>query len=212
MAKVSLLIFIAFMSSGRKWKSISGANNFRWFMSKFSLPNLKLLPVPPTQVTIVGPTEARQGDIVSFQCLTAPSNPAAEIRWTIDQRQRRTNVSSTLPSNEGGVITTSNISITVDSNKRQFLLLCQGINMQLADNVMTTHMLHILCKFLLNCPWNSVANNLLPLSRSAFDSRHFRLYRRLRDSGWLQSKALMHVFRWQSASNSHMVQERQEGK
>lgn len=102
--------------------------------------------VPPSQVSIAGPAEARQGDTVNFQCTTAPSNPAAEIRWTIDGRQRRTNVSSQIPSNEGGWISTSNISISVDSNKRSFSLLCQGINMQLADNVMTTHMLHILCK------------------------------------------------------------------
>lgn len=103
------------------------------------------LAVPPTQVTIAGPSEARQGDTVNFQCSTAPSNPAAEIRWTIDGRQRRTNVSSQIPSNEGGWVSTSNISISVDSNKRSFSLLCQGINMQLADNVMTTQMLHILC-------------------------------------------------------------------
>lgn len=101
---------------------------------------------PPTQVTIAGPTEARQGDVVNFHCSTAPSNPAAEIRWTIDGRQRRANVSAQVPSNEGGWISTSNISINVDSNKRSFSLLCQGINMQLSDNVMTTHMLHILCK------------------------------------------------------------------
>lgn len=107
--------------------------------------------VPPTQVTIAGPTEARQGDVINFQCSTAPSNPAAEIRWTIDGRQRRTNVSAQVPSNEGGWISTSNISINVDSNKRSYSLLCQGINMQLADNVMTTHMLHILCKRL-ECP------------------------------------------------------------
>lgn len=102
--------------------------------------------VPPKEVTISGPTEARQGDVVNFQCSTAPSNPAAEIRWTIDGRQKRTNASSQIPSNEGGWISMSNISISVDSNKRSYSLLCQGINMQLADNVMTTHMLHILCK------------------------------------------------------------------
>lgn len=102
--------------------------------------------VSPSQVTITGPTEARQGDVVNFHCVTAPSHPAADIRWTIDGRQKRTNASKIEASNEGGWITSSNISITVDSNKRSFSLLCQGINLQLADNVMTTHTLHILCK------------------------------------------------------------------
>lgn len=100
----------------------------------------------PSQVTISGPNDARQGDVINFQCTTAPSNPAAEIRWTIDGRQRRTNVSAQIPSNEGGWVTTSNISITVESNKRSISLLCQGINMQLSDNIMSTHMLNILCK------------------------------------------------------------------
>lgn len=100
----------------------------------------------PSQVTINGPNDARQGDVVNFQCSTAPSNPAAEIRWTIDGRQRRTNVSAQIPSNEGGWVTTSNISITVESNKRSISLLCQGINMQLADNIMSSHTLNILCK------------------------------------------------------------------
>ncbi|XP_070491537.1 nephrin isoform X2 [Chironomus tepperi] len=98
----------------------------------------------PSQVTISGPTEARHGDVVNFQCLTAPSHPPAEIRWTIDGRQRKTNSSKTEASNEGGWTTSSNMSITIDSNKRSISLLCQGINMQLADNVMTTHTLHIL--------------------------------------------------------------------
>lgn len=112
---------------------------------KISPPNHVL--VSPSQVTITGPTEARHGDVVNFHCITAPSHPAAEIRWTIDGRQRRSNNASRVdPSNEGGWITSSNISITVDSNKRSFSLLCQGINLQLADNVMTSHTLHILCK------------------------------------------------------------------
>lgn len=107
---------------------------------------LHLLSVSPSQVTIAGPTEARVGDSINFQCTTAPSNPAAEIRWTIDGRQRRNSSSSTIASNEGGWITISNISITVDANKRTYSLLCQGINTYLSDNVMTTQTLNILCK------------------------------------------------------------------
>lgn len=106
--------------------------------------------VSPSQVTISGPSEARQGDVVNYQCITAPSHPPADIRWTIDGRQKRNNSSKTEASNEGGWITSSNISIVVESNKRSISLLCQGINMQLADNVMTTHTLHVLCKY----TWN----------------------------------------------------------
>lgn len=44
------------------------------------------------------------------------------------------------------MVTSSNISFTIDSHKRSFSILCQGINLQLADNVMTTHTLYVLCK------------------------------------------------------------------
>jgi nephron len=98
------------------------------------------------QVTIAGPSEARHGDIVNFQCITAPSNPQAEIRWTIDGRQRRANSTKSEVSNEGGSITSSNITLAVESSKRSITVLCQGINPQLADNIMTSHTLHILCK------------------------------------------------------------------
>lgn len=143
-AKVFLLIFIALRLWPKNFFHVFRLISDDLFIRFLVFWNAKT--VPPTQVTIAGPAEARQGDTVNFQCSTAASNPAAEIRWTIDGRQRRTNVSAQIPSNEGGWISTSNISISVDSNKRSFSLLCQGINMQLADNVMTTHMLHILCK------------------------------------------------------------------
>ncbi|KOB66950.1 Uncharacterized protein OBRU01_20446, partial [Operophtera brumata] len=35
----------------------------------------------PAHVTITGPSEARVGDPVPLACSTAPSNPAAEIKW-----------------------------------------------------------------------------------------------------------------------------------
>lgn len=167
--------------------------------------------VSPSHVTISGPSEARQSDTVNFQCTTAPSNPAAEIRWTIDGRQRKTNVSQQIPSNEGGWITSSNISIIVDSNKRSVSLLCQGINMKLADNIMLTHTLNILCKFSLKVFgfWTKFFMNFLwNLFRSSITACHHRLHGRLRYSGWFKSEVDVYVDRWQSASRSHMVQKR----
>ena len=136
--------------------------------------------VPPTHVTISGPSEARAGETVSFSCITAPSNPAADVRWTIDGRQKRNSTSKQEPSNEGGMVTSSNISFTIDSHKRSFSILCQGINLQLADNVMTTHTLYVLCKdSILFCNFDLFLNYLFLCfffqNRSTFKTNHLRL-------------------------------------
>ncbi|VVD03793.1 unnamed protein product [Leptidea sinapis] len=45
--------------------------------------------VAPSHVTISGPSEARVGDPVPLSCTTAPSNPAAEIKWLVLGKQHR---------------------------------------------------------------------------------------------------------------------------
>ena len=57
--------------------------------------------VAPTHATISGPTEARVGDPVPLQCTTAPSNPAAEIKWTVGGRHYLNATSKTIVSPEG---------------------------------------------------------------------------------------------------------------
>lgn len=57
--------------------------------------------VAPTHVTVLGPTEARVGDVVPLICSTAPSNPPAEIKWMVGGRQVRNATSKTLVSPEG---------------------------------------------------------------------------------------------------------------
>lgn len=49
----------------------------------------------------------------------------------------------------GGWITTSNITATIEPNKRSLVVLCHGINMQLAENAVATHTVNILRKYLI---------------------------------------------------------------
>lgn len=70
--------------------------------------NNENLPVPslfstvaPTHVTISGPSEARVGDRVPLQCQTAPSNPPAEIKWSVGGHQFKNATSRTIESPEG---------------------------------------------------------------------------------------------------------------
>ncbi|XP_055693661.1 nephrin isoform X3 [Lutzomyia longipalpis] len=98
----------------------------------------------PTHVTISGPSEARVGDIVPLQCNTAPSNPRAEIKWMVGGQLIKNASSRTVVSSEGGWITTSNITATVEPNKRSLVVICHGLNMQLSENVVSTHTVNIL--------------------------------------------------------------------
>ena len=47
----------------------------------------------------------------------------------------------------GGWITTSNITAPVDTSKRSLVVICHGLNMQLTENVVSTHTVNILRKF-----------------------------------------------------------------
>ncbi|XP_058123350.1 nephrin-like [Anopheles ziemanni] len=98
----------------------------------------------PTQVIVSGPSEARTGDSVALQCQTTASNPAADIKWVINGRQMSNATSKIVPSPEGGWVTTSNITATVESNKRSLVAICHGVNMQLPENVQSTHTVNVL--------------------------------------------------------------------
>ncbi|XP_037915549.1 nephrin isoform X1 [Hermetia illucens] len=98
----------------------------------------------PTHVSISGPSEARVGDPVPLTCTTAPSNPPAEIKWMVGGRQIRNATSRTVPSPEGGWITSSNYTAIVEPNKRSLVVICHGLNMQLTENVVSTHTVNVL--------------------------------------------------------------------
>lgn len=130
--------------------------------------------VGPEQVIISGSTEARFGESVSLTCSTAPSNPPAEIKWTVTGKQYKNATMKTTISPDGtlyiythimwlfdyykyciklklyyvlgGWITSSNITVAVEANRRSIVVVCHGLNMQLAENVLSTHTINVLCK------------------------------------------------------------------
>ncbi|CAH0718626.1 unnamed protein product, partial [Brenthis ino] len=98
----------------------------------------------PSHVTISGPSEARVGDPVPLSCSTAPSNPAADIKWLVLGKHHREASNRTVISPEGGWITTSNITVVVEPNRRSIVVVCHGINGQLTENVVSTHTINVL--------------------------------------------------------------------
>ncbi|RZF33955.1 hypothetical protein LSTR_LSTR010438 [Laodelphax striatellus] len=98
----------------------------------------------PSHVTISGPTEAREGDVVPLTCVTAPSNPPAEVKWMIGGKQVKNATQRTYTAQEGGWITTSNTTAVVVPDKRALVVICHGLNMQLTENVVSTHTINVL--------------------------------------------------------------------
>uniref|UniRef100_A0AAG5DPW8 Nephrin n=1 Tax=Anopheles atroparvus TaxID=41427 RepID=A0AAG5DPW8_ANOAO len=98
----------------------------------------------PTHVTISGASEARTGDLVLLQCQTAPSNPPAEIKWSVGGHHVKNTTSRTIENPDGGWVTISNISVPVEANKRSLVVICHGLNMQLTENVVSTHTVNVL--------------------------------------------------------------------
>ena len=84
--------------------------------------------------------------------------------------------------------------------------------MQLADNVMTTHTLHVLCKcsHLLLCK-HAWSHYFFFTFRSAINANNFRLYRGICNSSRFNTKAPLYVFRWKSNTYIDVVQEWQKG-
>ncbi|XP_053200672.1 nephrin-like isoform X2 [Panonychus citri] len=101
----------------------------------------------PSSVTIVGLSEAKAGDNVTLICKTEPSNPPAELNWSIDGRTIKTENSHKSQSKGGGYITTTNITVPILSTERSVKTFsCFAINRALDTTVTATHALNILFK------------------------------------------------------------------
>lgn len=138
----TFLLFLKINSSSNWQKSNT-------FISDWEHLSCSPCTVAPAQVSISGPTEARIGDSVPLTCTTANSNPPAEIKWLVAGRHVQNATSRTVVSPEGGWITTSNITAVIAPNKRSLVVICHGINMQLTENIVSTHTINVLC----TCHW-----------------------------------------------------------
>ncbi|CAG5059980.1 unnamed protein product [Parnassius apollo] len=109
----------------------------------------------PAHVTISGPSEARVGDPVPLTCSTAPSNPAADIKWMVRGKYHMEANNRTVISPEGGWVTTSNITVVVEPGLKSVAVVCHGINPQLPENVVSTHTINVLSRW-----WNNGVDSI----------------------------------------------------
>ena len=107
-----------------------------------------IIAVAPANVRLIGPSEARVGDSLNFQCITANSNPPATIQWFVDNRtlSTETQTTNTVTSPSGGWVTRSNVSVLVSPNDRNKIVSCNAINAELNDIKTQSHVLTVICK------------------------------------------------------------------
>ncbi|XP_012226439.1 nephrin isoform X3 [Linepithema humile] len=98
----------------------------------------------PAGVTITGPTEAKADDQVHITCMTENSNPPADIKWTVDGHNFESNSSKTEPAPNGGWITTSNVTFSINRKSRSIVVICHASNAKLTENVVGTHTINVI--------------------------------------------------------------------
>lgn len=60
----------------------------------------------------------------------------------------------------GGWVTVSNINTTVEPNKKSLVVICHGLNMQLTENVVSTHTVNILCEYYISFSYTYVYQHI----------------------------------------------------
>ncbi|EZA58762.1 Nephrin [Ooceraea biroi] len=98
----------------------------------------------PAGVTITGPTEAKADDQVLITCTTENSNPPADIKWTVDGHNFESNASKTEPAPNGGWITSSNVTFSINRKSRSIVVICHASNVKLTENVVGTHTINVI--------------------------------------------------------------------
>ncbi|XP_018304858.1 nephrin [Mycetomoellerius zeteki] len=98
----------------------------------------------PAGVTITGPTEAKADDQVLIICTTENSNPPADIKWTVDGHNFESNASKTELAPNGGWITSSNVTFSINRKSRSIVVICHASNAKLTENVVGTHTINVI--------------------------------------------------------------------
>ena len=96
---------------------------------------------------IRGPDTAKVGQTLNFDCITSNSNPASSLLWQVDGKGRTANSNVTESSAEGGWLTTSNISVTINPSDKSKTISCYAKNTALGETKVETHIVTVLCKY-----------------------------------------------------------------
>jgi hypothetical protein len=102
--------------------------------------------VAPDKVTITGPTQAKVGETLKFECVTGNSNPPASIQWLVDGVHKNENFTHKATDPNGGWVTRSELSVTISASDRNKMISCYAVNQELGETIVESHMISVLCK------------------------------------------------------------------
>ena len=103
--------------------------------------------VGPDRVEIRGPSTAKVGQTLIFECGTSNSNPASTLQWVIDGKAQPAIHNRTDTSPEGGWVTLSNISVIIGHLDKSKSISCYANNYALSETKVETHIVTVLCKY-----------------------------------------------------------------
>ncbi|KAF7700292.1 hypothetical protein HF521_003250 [Silurus meridionalis] len=82
----------------------------------------------PSNVELSGSSEAIEGTEVNMCCSTSSSNPPVHIRWWLGFKELNTTSFTITEGENGGMMTTSNLTHTVSREENGLLLTCEAFN------------------------------------------------------------------------------------
>lgn len=103
--------------------------------------------VSPVDVKITGASEAKAEQEVTTVCTTAKSNPPADIKWTVGGVNFNNGTQRTMPATNGGWITTSNVTFTINKEVRRVVVICHAMNARIGTTVTGTHIVNVICTY-----------------------------------------------------------------
>ena len=103
--------------------------------------------VSPEVVTLRGPTEARLGEILTYECETSASNPPALISWTVGNDTRPSlHTETVLSPATGGWVTRANVTVRLDDAGSAKMVVCSAVNAELNEAKSEAKMLSVICE------------------------------------------------------------------
>ena len=83
---------------------------------------------------MTGPESGEVGEVLTFECSSGNSNPAANVSWVVDRRNVEANYTTTEQSEHGGFLTSSNISVVLLDTTRYKMINCYANNLALGEH------------------------------------------------------------------------------
>jgi len=108
--------------------------------------NFSIFAVSADKVEVTGPDKAKAGDELEFECKTGNSNPASLVTWMVDGVDVPGRDTVSTPDADGGMITSSKLTVRVGPSDRRKNVDCYARNDALGDTIQERRVVDVLCE------------------------------------------------------------------